>query len=68
MISRTYNEFWKALVPFICGPYFMQERWLLRMSQGLYFTRTNATLPVIRPDWIRFSLALQVVTVLVQIP
>ena len=37
MISGTNDEFWKALVPFICGPYFSQERWLLRMSQGLYF-------------------------------
>ena len=36
-ISGTNDEFWKALVPFICGPYFRQERWLWRMSYGLYF-------------------------------
>ena len=36
-ISGTDDEFWKALVPFICGPYFRQERWLLRMSQALYW-------------------------------
>jgi aminoglycoside phosphotransferase len=36
-ISGTNDEFWKALVPFICRPYFRQERWLWRMSQGLYF-------------------------------
>jgi len=36
-ISGTNDEFWKALIPFICGPYFRQERWLLRMSPGLYF-------------------------------
>ena len=37
MISGTNDNFWKAMVPFICGPYFKQERWLWRMSQGLYF-------------------------------
>jgi aminoglycoside phosphotransferase len=37
MISGTNDEFWKALIPFICGPYFKQERWLWRMSQGLNF-------------------------------
>ncbi|KIJ14976.1 hypothetical protein PAXINDRAFT_12245 [Paxillus involutus ATCC 200175] len=36
-ISGTNDEFWKTLVPFICGPYFEQEKWLWRMSQGLYF-------------------------------
>ena len=36
-ISGTNDEFWKALIPFICGPYFRQERWLEKMSQGLYF-------------------------------
>ncbi|KAI0328429.1 hypothetical protein GY45DRAFT_1372358 [Cubamyces sp. BRFM 1775] len=36
-ISGTDDELWKALIPFICGPYFRQERWLLRMSQALYF-------------------------------
>jgi hypothetical protein len=37
VVSGTDDKFWKAMVPFICGPYFEQERWLLRMSQGLYF-------------------------------
>ena len=37
MISGTNDKFWKAMVPFICGPYSGQERWLWRMSQGLYF-------------------------------
>ena len=36
-ISGTNDPFWKAMVPFICGPHFRQESWLLRMSQGLYF-------------------------------
>jgi len=36
-ISGTNDEFWKALIPFICGPYFRQERWLSRMSPALYF-------------------------------
>ncbi len=34
-ISGTDDEFWKALIPFICGPYFRQKRWLSRMSQAL---------------------------------
>jgi thiamine kinase-like enzyme len=37
IISGTNDKFWKAMVPFICGPYFRQERWLWRMSLGLYF-------------------------------
>ena len=36
-ISGTNDEFWKALIPFICGPYFRQERWLWRMSSALHF-------------------------------
>ena len=36
-VSGTNDQFWKALIPFICGPYFKQERWLCRMSRGLYF-------------------------------
>jgi Phosphotransferase enzyme family len=36
-VSGTNDGFWKALVPFICGPYFEQEEWLWRMSLGLYF-------------------------------
>jgi len=36
-ISGTNDKFWKALIPFICGPYFRQERWLSRMSPGLHF-------------------------------
>jgi len=36
-ISGTNDEFWKALIPFICGPYFRQARWLSRMSPGLHF-------------------------------
>ncbi|OSD01623.1 hypothetical protein PYCCODRAFT_1452686 [Trametes coccinea BRFM310] len=35
--SGTDDEFWKVLIPFICGPYFRQERWLFRMSQALYW-------------------------------
>jgi len=37
MISGTNDKFWKAMVPFICGPYFRQERWLQRISQRLCF-------------------------------
>ena len=36
-ISGTSDPVWKATVPFICGPHFGQESWLLRMSRGLYF-------------------------------
>jgi len=35
-ISGTDDEFWKVLIPFICGPYFRQERWLWRMSPALH--------------------------------
>ena len=35
-ISGTNDKFWKASIPFICGPYFRQESWLWRMSYGLY--------------------------------
>jgi thiamine kinase-like enzyme len=38
-ISGTNDEFWKALVPFICGPYFRQEIWVRRMSPGLNVER-----------------------------
>ncbi len=34
-VSGTHDEFWKMLVPFICGPYFRQYRWLARMSLAL---------------------------------
>jgi hypothetical protein len=49
-VSGTNNEFWEASVPFICGPlvYFKVERWLWRMSPGLYFSRMNMLL--YRPD------------------
>ncbi|KAI6137116.1 hypothetical protein F5141DRAFT_1230880 [Pisolithus sp. B1] len=36
-ISGTDDEFWKTLVPFICGPYFTQEKWPWKMRQGLNF-------------------------------
>ncbi len=36
-VSGTDDEFWKVLIPFICGPYFRQERWLSRMSPALYW-------------------------------
>ena len=29
------DKFWEAMVPFVCGPYFKQERWLDRMGVGL---------------------------------
>jgi len=38
-ISGTDDEFWDALTPFICGPYFRQERWLLRMLQVLHIKK-----------------------------
>lgn len=31
------DRFWEHMIPFTCGPYFRQERWLLKMSRGLYF-------------------------------
>ncbi|TFK90721.1 hypothetical protein K466DRAFT_516694 [Polyporus arcularius HHB13444] len=34
-VSGTDDEFWKMLVPFICGPYFRQYRWIARMSLAL---------------------------------
>ncbi|KAI6015884.1 kinase-like domain-containing protein [Pisolithus microcarpus] len=37
IISGTDDELWKSLIPFICGPHFMQEEWLEGMSWGLYF-------------------------------
>jgi len=36
-VSGTNDEFWKALIPCICGPYFRQEKWLWRMGLGLYY-------------------------------
>ncbi|KAI6110155.1 hypothetical protein EDD16DRAFT_1694470 [Pisolithus croceorrhizus] len=36
-ISGADGEFWKTLVPFICGPYFTQEKWPWKMRQGLNF-------------------------------
>jgi len=36
-VSGTNDKFWKALIPFICGPYFEQERWLWGMGLGLYY-------------------------------
>ena len=36
-VSGTDDEFWKTLIPFICGPYFKQERWLFRMSHAFYY-------------------------------
>ncbi|KAI5987222.1 kinase-like domain-containing protein [Pisolithus albus] len=37
IISGTDDELWMKLVPFICGPYFAQTKWLTDMSRGLYF-------------------------------
>ncbi|KAJ3575355.1 hypothetical protein NP233_g1162 [Leucocoprinus birnbaumii] len=37
VISGTNDEFWRKLIPFICGPYVRQERWLGRMSPALYY-------------------------------
>ncbi|KAI5994785.1 kinase-like domain-containing protein [Pisolithus albus] len=37
IISGTDDELWKSLIPFICGPYFAQIKWLEDMSRGLYF-------------------------------
>ncbi|KAI8968763.1 kinase-like domain-containing protein [Trametes punicea] len=36
-ISGTDDPFWRLLIPFICGPYFRQERWLWMMSRALYY-------------------------------
>ncbi|KAJ3575736.1 hypothetical protein NP233_g909 [Leucocoprinus birnbaumii] len=36
-ISGTNDELWKAMIPFICGPYFKQERWLGRLGWALYY-------------------------------
>lgn len=36
-VSGTDDPFWRALIPFICGPCFRQERWLDRMSLALYW-------------------------------
>ncbi|KAH0582036.1 hypothetical protein H2248_011694 [Termitomyces sp. 'cryptogamus'] len=35
-ISGTNDLFWKQLIPFICGPYFKQERWWKRIARSLY--------------------------------
>ncbi|KAI6015906.1 kinase-like domain-containing protein [Pisolithus microcarpus] len=37
IIGGTDDELWKSLIPFICGPYFAQIKWLEDMSWGLYF-------------------------------
>ncbi|KAI5994786.1 kinase-like domain-containing protein [Pisolithus albus] len=37
IISGTDDELWKSLIPFICGPYFAQIKWLEDMSWGLYY-------------------------------
>ncbi|KAI0666529.1 hypothetical protein C8Q78DRAFT_1109080 [Trametes maxima] len=37
VISGTDDKLWEAMVPFICGPYFKQERWLARMGLSLYY-------------------------------
>ncbi|CDO71457.1 hypothetical protein BN946_scf184909.g51 [Trametes cinnabarina] len=36
-VSGTDDKLWRALIPFICGPYFRQERWLVDMSIALYY-------------------------------
>ncbi|KAI0078469.1 kinase-like protein [Panus rudis PR-1116 ss-1] len=36
-VCGTDDRFWKVLIPFICGPYFRQERWLSRMARALYW-------------------------------
>jgi len=36
-VIGSNHYLWETFIPFICGPYFRQERWLLRMSRGLYF-------------------------------
>ncbi|KAI6097842.1 kinase-like domain-containing protein [Pisolithus sp. B1] len=36
-ISGTNDELWKTLIPFICGPYFTQRKWLADMAWGLYY-------------------------------
>ncbi|KAI0665392.1 hypothetical protein C8Q78DRAFT_1072999 [Trametes maxima] len=37
VISGTNDKLWKSMVPFICGLYFKQERWLERMGLMLYY-------------------------------
>ncbi|KAI0640515.1 kinase-like domain-containing protein [Trametes meyenii] len=37
VISGTDDKLWKAMIPFICGPYFKQDRWLMRMGLALYY-------------------------------
>ncbi|KAI6097868.1 kinase-like domain-containing protein, partial [Pisolithus sp. B1] len=37
IISGTDDALWKKLVPFICGPYFTQRKWLADMSLGLCY-------------------------------
>ncbi|KAJ3563800.1 hypothetical protein NP233_g8703 [Leucocoprinus birnbaumii] len=37
VISGADDKLWKAMIPFICGPYFRQERWLGRMGRALYY-------------------------------
>lgn len=35
----SHHVLWEAFIPFICGPCFIQERWLRNMSQGLEYLR-----------------------------
>ncbi|KAG6901832.1 hypothetical protein C0995_007403 [Termitomyces sp. Mi166 len=37
-VSGTTDPFWKALIPFICGPYFTQERWWNWMAESLNYS------------------------------
>ncbi|KAJ3811126.1 kinase-like domain-containing protein [Lentinula aff. lateritia] len=31
------HKYWDLLIPFVCGPYFEQDKWLSKMSRGLYY-------------------------------
>ncbi|TFK65999.1 kinase-like protein [Pluteus cervinus] len=35
-IGNVY-KYWDHLIPFICGPYFEQERWMSMIAMGLYY-------------------------------
>ncbi|KAJ3731739.1 hypothetical protein DFJ43DRAFT_1155130 [Lentinula guzmanii] len=37
-VGGYYHKYWDLLIPFVCGPYFAQEKRLSLMSMGLYYS------------------------------
>ncbi|KAJ3984162.1 hypothetical protein F5890DRAFT_1518963 [Lentinula detonsa] len=37
-VMGSHHKYWDLLIPFVCGPYSEQEKWLDFMSRGLYYS------------------------------